>query len=31
MELLHMIWLFYVGCVPAAIAEGAFPDERLLL
>ncbi|MDQ5811046.1 MAG: hypothetical protein M3358_09910 [Actinomycetota bacterium] len=23
-----MIWLFYVGCVPAAIAESAFLRER---
>jgi hypothetical protein len=26
-----MIWLFYVGRVAAAIAEGAFPEERWLL
>ena len=28
---LPLIWLFYVGCVPAAIAERAFPEERWAL
>jgi competence protein ComEC len=28
---LPFIWLFYVGCVPAAIAESAFPEERWAL
>ncbi len=28
---LPLIWLFYVGCVPAVIAEGAFPEERWAL
>jgi competence protein ComEC len=28
---LPLIWLFYVGCVPAAIAERAFPEERWVL
>jgi competence protein ComEC len=25
---LPQIWLFYLGCVPAAIAESAFPEKR---
>jgi competence protein ComEC len=25
---LPLIWLFYLGCVPTAIAESAFPKER---
>ena len=28
---LPLIWLFYAGCVPAAIAERAFPEERWAL
>ena len=28
---LPLIWLFYAGCVPAAIAETAFPEERWAL
>ena len=28
---LPLIWLFYVGCVPAAIAESVFPQERWVL
>jgi competence protein ComEC len=28
---LPVIWLFYVGCVPATIAERAFPEERWAL
>ena len=26
-----MILLFYVGCLPVAIAERAFPEERWVL
>ena len=28
---LPLIWLFYAGCVPTAIAESAFPEERWAL
>ena len=28
---LPLIWLFYAGCLPAAIAESAFPEERWAL
>jgi competence protein ComEC len=28
---LPLIWLFYLGCLPAAIAERAFPKERWAL
>ncbi len=28
---LPLIWLFYVGCIPAAIAERVFPEERWAL
>ena len=28
---LPLIWLFYAGCLPAAIAESVFPEERWAL
>jgi competence protein ComEC len=28
---LPLIWLFYAGCIPATIAESAFPEERWAL
>jgi competence protein ComEC len=28
---LPLIWLFYIGCLPAAIAERVFPEERWAL